>query len=359
MDTNTQSPTEQSPPPRQSGAVRFWRAAASEARRFYYGLTRENVTGFLKTMAWSVPLTMLIWVYAESEQQVTVSDQPITITVNSRDPGKIVTLARGEQTITCDLLGPRSNLDRFKALLSPSTPIVIELDTRQMIDREDYIPTLDKLSENPQIKEAGITVEKCEPAMLPVYVDTLEKRTLPVKAPSDVPGLHDATFDPPTVSVTGPRRFLKAIDSAIADISSLPELDMPGAHPPVTVSLVPDASGNLKYDPGQVKATLTVDQKDVTDHISVNILLAVSSQISDRYSISPQYNIVTQLDVTGPRDEIAKLKDNEVIPHALLEIDDSNVNNPGPVPLAIVGLPPGVRLDGPPPTMKFTATPRQ
>jgi len=48
-----------------------------------------------------------------------------------------------------------------------------------------------------------------------------------------------------------------------------------------------------------------------------------------------------------------------VIPHALLEIDDSNVNNPGPVPLTIVGLPPGVRLDGPPPTMKFTATPRQ
>jgi hypothetical protein len=358
MDTETQTQPDPTPASEPAPVLHYWRAVASEARRFYYGMTRENVASFLKTIAWAVPLTILIWVYAESEQQVPATDVPIAIVVKSRDPAKIVTLERGVQTITCDLVGPRSNLDRFKASLSPASPIVIDLDTGPMSDREDYIPTLDKLSDNQQIKDAGITVEKCDPAMLPVYVDTLEKRSLPVKAPADVP-VHDATFDPPTVSASGPRRFLILMDSVVADISTLPELNVPGAHPPLTVSLLPDPSGTVTYDPNQVKATLTVAQKDVTDHINVNILLAVSPQVSDGYSITPKYPVIPQLDVSGPPDEIAKLKDKEVIPHALLEIDVNNLNTPSPVPLTIIGLPPGVHVDGPTPTMAFTATSRQ
>ena len=57
-------------------------------------------------MAWAAPLTILIWVYAESEQQVTDAGQPISIEVKSRDPNKIVTLDRDVRSITCDLTGP-------------------------------------------------------------------------------------------------------------------------------------------------------------------------------------------------------------------------------------------------------------
>src|SRR5208282_2414862 len=177
---------------------KYARAIASESRRFYYGLTRDNVTSFLKTMAWAAPLTVLIWVYAESEQQVTDSGQPISIEAKSRDPNKIVNLDPGVRSITCDLTGPRSNLDHFKETLSTSAPIIIELDTRQMGD--EFIPTLDNLRENPQFRDAGVTVLKCDPASLPVYVDTLEKRSLPVKLPPNVSGLQ-AVFAPTTVAV--------------------------------------------------------------------------------------------------------------------------------------------------------------
>ena len=33
--------------------------------------TRENLVNFARTMAWVVPLTILIWVYAEREQVAT------------------------------------------------------------------------------------------------------------------------------------------------------------------------------------------------------------------------------------------------------------------------------------------------
>ncbi len=184
-------------------------AIVSELRRFRHGFTRENVAGFLKNMAWTIPLTVLIWVYAEREQEVSATDQPIAIEVKSRDPSKIVTLDPREKVITCDLKGPRSNLDRFKETLSTSLPISIDLDTRRLPNQEEPILTLENLRENPRFKEAGITIEKCTPPTLTVYVDALETRKLPVEAPANIPGLKSATFNPPMISVTGPSRVLE------------------------------------------------------------------------------------------------------------------------------------------------------
>ena len=164
------------------------------------------------------------------------------------------------------LPGLRSNLDRFKETLSTSAPIVIELDARQT--GPEFIPSLDNLRGNPQFRDAGVTVLKCDPAGLPVYVDSLEKRSVPVKLPPDVSGTQ-AVFDPPTVTVTGPSRFVKSFNEVTADTSALQELNTPGVHPPVNVSLQPDPSGYLTYEPSQVKAVLTVAQTDVTRTFTV------------------------------------------------------------------------------------------
>jgi hypothetical protein len=359
MEPTTQTPTEPAPPPERFSPLRqYLRALASESRRFYYGLTRDNIATFLKTMAWAAPLTVLIWVYAESEQQVPDLDQPISIEVTSRDQDKVVTLDAGEHSITCDLRGPRANLDRFKALLSPTTPIIIELDTRQMTNREDYISTLERLRDNPRFRDAGITVEKCEPAMLQIYVDTKETRTLPVKPPFNVPGLQDVTFNPPTVAVTGPSRFLKSYNEVIADISALPVLNQPGVHLVDNVALLSDPSGTLAYAPPQVKAILTVAQKDVTEPFSVAIWLGMTPKINNDYIVTLNGSGFTpQIDLIGPPEQLARIN-KDVIPHALLEIDDANVANTTPTPLKIEGLPDGVRLAGPPPEITFTATHR-
>ena len=93
----------------------FARKAAERARRFQRRFTRQNVVSFLKTLAWVVPLTLLIWIYAEQEQLVTATNVPATIDVQSTDPGRTVTLlSPREKMILCDLRGPNSILDRIR-----------------------------------------------------------------------------------------------------------------------------------------------------------------------------------------------------------------------------------------------------
>ena len=333
------------------------RAIASESRRFYYSLTRENVTSFLKTIAWAAPLTVLIWVYAESEQQVTDAGQPISIEVRSRDPNRIVTLDRGCVSITCDLTGPRSNLDRFKESLSTSAPIIIELDTRQI--GPEFIPSLDNLRENPQFRDAGVTVLKCDPPSLPVYVDSLEKRSLPVKLPPDVSGL-EAVFEPADRHRQRAKPLFEIFQRGYRRHFHVAELNTPGVHPPVNVSLQSDPSGTLTYEPSQVKVVLTVAQTDVTRTFTVPIWLAMQPEINRKFDVTLNGNgFVLKLDLVGPPEQLARIG-KDVNPHFLLNIDETNVNSgSSPVQLKIEGLPDGVRLSGPPPETTFTATPRQ
>jgi hypothetical protein len=363
MDLKIESQPEEPKPARpQPSPMNFYaRILTSEMRRFRNGFTRENIGGFLKNMAWAVPLTILIWVYAEREEEVSVSDQPIAIEVKSNDPSKVVTLEYPkEKMIICDLKGPRSNLDRFKETPSTSAPVTINLDTRQLPNGEEPLLTLQYLMENSRFKEAGITIEKCTPPTLTVYVDSLETRKLPVQAPANISGLRNATFNPPMVSVTGPSRVLEQMAHVTADISALPSLNQPGPHPAQKVSLVADSSSSLTYSPPQVDATLTVEEKDVTYTCkNVPVWFNIQPTTADQYAISVVNNsvFVPKVEVIGPPEQIARLQQGEG-PRAVLEIGPDNVHNTNPVPLTIEGLPTDVRVNGPNPEISFTATPR-
>ncbi|MGD0767096.1 MAG: hypothetical protein ABSB42_02625 [Tepidisphaeraceae bacterium] len=354
-------PEERPPAPQRSSPLRVHaRALLSEFRRFYYRFTRENVTSFLKTLGWAVPITVFIWVYAESEEQDKDLGQPINIEVKSRNPNKIVTLDPNERVIICDLEGPTSIVERFKQSHSTGAPIAIELDTDQ-VEGQERIPLLDSLRESPQVKEAGITVNACSPLLLNVNVDYLVRnRPIPVRPPPGLTVLQSVTFDPPTVNVTGPKGVIEHLTEVTADISSLKELNQPGVHTVDGVPLLLDPSGPVTYDRTQVKAILTVAEKDVVGHYRAPIWPAIQPDVQKRYSISVNSDFTPTFDVIGPAEQIDKLEHGQIspLPHALLEISDENVNNVNPVELKIEGLPSGVRLAGAPPEVSFTATPR-
>src|SRR5205807_2622098 len=66
---------------------RTWRdEAATTWHRFGARFTRENVISNLKTLAWVVPLTLLIWIYAEREQVATTKDVAVPFDMVSLDP---------------------------------------------------------------------------------------------------------------------------------------------------------------------------------------------------------------------------------------------------------------------------------
>jgi hypothetical protein len=331
----------------------------SEFRRFYYSITKETVISYLKTLAWAAPLTVLIWVYAESEEQVRDDGQTLNIEIVTHDPNKIAIVDRDENTIICDLQGPQANIDRFKASLSAGSPIPIEID-RDQKNGQEQIPSLDSLQGSPRIKDAGITVLKCNPELLTVTVDDLVRdRQLPIRPPGNIPNLQTVSFDPPTIKVIGPKSVVDHLGQVIADMASMKELYQPGTHTLDDVALISDPSQHLTYDLNQVKVTLTVAETDVRGTISVPVWPALAPNIFQQYSISLNGRAFTpKFDVIGPPDQIEKLKNGEVTPqpHALLEISSENVNDTNPVVVEIENLPDGVRIAGPPPAVSFTAT---
>src|SRR5215213_10121517 len=81
--------------------------------------TRENLVNFARTMAWVVPLTILIWIYAEREQVATAPGRVIPIDVKTSAPNRIVKLiSPADKNIVADLAGPRAQLDDVLGIIS-------------------------------------------------------------------------------------------------------------------------------------------------------------------------------------------------------------------------------------------------
>src|SRR3954466_12407629 len=82
--------------------------------------TREQFTNFLKNLVWVAPLTLLIWVYAEREQTVTLGPVTFPLEVRTTDPNKLATLRKPQdKNVVVELSGPRARLDRVRELLQP------------------------------------------------------------------------------------------------------------------------------------------------------------------------------------------------------------------------------------------------
>src|ERR1700683_4918946 len=93
-------------------------------------------------MAWVVPLTVLIWVYAETAQDVPKSNVQMLIELKSTDSTRTVKLIKpADHFILCDLQGPSANLERFTDQLRPTDPMVININPSNLPLGENSWPT--------------------------------------------------------------------------------------------------------------------------------------------------------------------------------------------------------------------------
>ncbi|MGA3068029.1 MAG: hypothetical protein ABSF29_14385 [Tepidisphaeraceae bacterium] len=349
-------PPDSTPPKRHRPVIvdYYARRAAEEVHRFQEGFTRENIISFLKTLVWVIPLTLLIWVYAEQEQQITQTNISASITVKSTDPSRTVTLSADEKVILLDLYGPRSSIDRVQDFLATTAPLNIDIDQSLPLGEHDDIQTLPRIENDPRFKNLGITVVKASPEYLKVFVDRLETIEIPVEAPPGLLTVQNAIFTPPTVKITGPSQALDHMKqenghlSAVADIANLPILNAPGQHPPIAVSLIPpDSSDGVTLSTQTVQATLTVKESDVIGTVTnLSISLLGPETVLDKYNFSFDPPIYPAVKLIGPPDKIAQLVNEQGRkPIAALEIlSDDDAKDSGPKKLSILDLPDGVRV---------------
>jgi hypothetical protein len=331
---------------------RFWRLFSS----------REKVIENLKTLKWVIPITLVIWVYAEREQVVAptgpnVSNVPIQI---NPDPTRYIELVGNQNpTVNLKLTGPQQAFDRVRQELTAiPSPLKIDLGAGVTIGRNEPVNIVDHIQDNDLFKRYGVTVLEADPPYLHVNVDELKTIELPIQVPPGITNLSDVSFDPPKVTVSGPESLVTNNGNlkAIAELIGLSQLNAPGKHtvPSITVTLssqIPMVQEKLRIEKpqnSQVKVEMTVLDADVPGEIhDLPITLDISPSTANAYSVvvNDGAETVSKIKVTGPKDLIDALQQKRIPAEAMMKIifpDDAT--NAEPKTLTYI-LPPGVKVD--------------
>jgi YbbR domain-containing protein len=312
-------PTTISPPPAPESRHRV-REEVHHLRRWLRRHTsREALLGGLKTFAWVAPLTLLIWIYAEREQETPEPSVPIVITVKSNDPNRVVKNLR-ENVVTADLRGPRSKLDLVRSELAKNNEDqAVHIDVPNSFPPGvQYIPIALQIQNDPLFVENGIKVDNVRPQTLTVSIDQLETRDVPVDArPSDAAMLSSRpVFTPAMVKIRGPQQVIETAMArgdlkVYADLSAMNVLQQPGTHDNlINIPLVtPVQDENVSLSQTTVKGSIEVKAADAKGTInSLPVWYGGNPQVMKEYDViytgSP---VITNVNVVGPADKIAEL----------------------------------------------------
>jgi hypothetical protein len=344
--------------------------------------SRESLVSSLKSLLWVVPLTVLIWVYAERRQDVPMQNLPVAIAVRSGEPGRVVKLAASNSTVHIDLEGPQAGVEKVKDWLASAT-IPIEVPPN-LSPGEHQIYLLSELNRLPRIVDNGVTIKNCEPSEATVDVDVIDHLDLEVKVrPEDAKTLGaPPIFNPARVRLIGPKQVLDNTRRqaaaqnqplvALANLSSFKQqLAEPGKHAlsavPVAPSL-PIDNPRVQTSPAAVSADVDVtDKAERTETLSYLRVLAAYRPDAGAGAKADQYKVVydptiTNVTVTGPEQQIALLHDPTYLQnHAPAAIFEVNFSDPNPAPAPIMyELPPGVHVSEADAQRKitYTLTPR-
>jgi hypothetical protein len=279
--------------------------------------SRDAIVSSLKTLAWVVPLTLLIWVYAEREQETPQRDVPILISVKSNDPNRVVKLTK-DIVVQADLRGPRSQLDTVRAELAKSNE-----SQAIRIDIPNSLPTgladipVQQIENAPLFVDNGIKVENIHPGTVQVLIDKLDTRELPVEVrPADSAALSShPVFTPATVKLRAPLQVIESYEGkgelkVYADIAVLDVLQQPGTHENVpNIPLVtPVKDDNVSLSQTTVKGSIEVKAADAHDTLnSLPVWVGGAPPVMRDYEVQLTQPVITNVTVTGPADKIQEL----------------------------------------------------
>lgn len=357
------------PPPRRFRTRMGWAMRAWARSTF----SRDSFISSLKSLLWVAPLTLLIWVYAEREQVVTMNNVAINLDTRSSEPGRVIrVISPAGGMLHVELKGPQAELDQVKDWLE-STNVPIEVD-RNLTPGEHQIPIASELNRMPRVLNKGVTVTNCIPAEVRVIVDPIKEYDLEVKIrPEDGKTLNGPqVFTPGKVRISGPQSVIEhALQQsasqgqmlvAYANLSPFKQqIGEPGKHTLSSVAVSPSVSiddPNVVISPATVAAIVEVtDRAEKTIPLSyVRVLAAYPSDNlkADQYKAIFD-STIPNVTVSGPEQQIALLQEQKYIPAAIFEVNYSDIENPAPAPL-MFQLPPGVHVSEQDAQRKITYT---
>lgn len=360
--------------------TRRLRALGVSGRRLRRGWTRERSMEIVRTLVYVVPLTLLIWVWAQ-DQQIDVRDQPnVPIQIEHLDGQKVVTVLRtatGEQVTrrgnsvlaTLTLRGPRIGLNSVLRSMADDRRPMFNIRLRDPNIEQTTISLEDLLNDIDALSDAGVSVVQVTPSDLLISIESRKQVEARIVAgnvdPDDLAG--PVEFEPATIMLSGPASAINQLVEADGQVTlqaELPEDATPGEHEvSVAVRVPEELAGRVSPESVFVSARYTLREKrdeplELPFAVPVTVEAAAAWQGEIvAYLIEPV--VLPALRVIGPPDVIeslrrgdARLRDQirAVVP---LERGDEDRIGERITREAEVKLPEGVVLDGDPPRVSF------
>ncbi len=328
-------------------------------------LTLDRLREFGTTMALVVPLTLLIWVWAEREQTVPSEDRQFIIDVRSFDPTKVMSIQRdgtASEAVTVTLSGPRAGLDAIKKAVDDSPAANrLTIDITESIEPSVEPFTISigsRLNQQKMFENNGVTVKSVSPSTVSVIVDRVVERELEVKLPPEMAGrVESAEFQPKTVRVRGPERAINELELAgklKAEIELGNQSQIMSARPGIDILLEksrirPIGGLGVSLDTPQIASgRLRMSQEERGVIRSMAVLVAKPAGYEGQWSVVVSTPTLTNVPIIGPIDILRKLEANEIEPRPYAQItiirDDQGKSNIERKP-TFQDLPSGVRVD--------------
>jgi hypothetical protein len=310
-----------------------WRYAGP--RRPWRSITRENLIDWLRTLAWVIPLTLLVWIWAEREQLAhTPSPVAIPVTLRTTSANVVVhMITPADKNVMAELAGPRKSLDEVLNIISKPNPadrVYINIDPNVQPGR--YTLASDQIGQSTIFTGRGVSV--IDPAPNITYtVEEIKSANFPVEMPSGITVLDGpATFDPPTVQFRGPKSVLDSLiadrqNFVTADLTGRDALHIPGAHEEKAVPIkLPINDPEVTFTPSTVTAIFKVRQtEEKYIYPSMPVWVLSPPVLVDRgYKVVIVSNLnLANVTLLAAPDLIAQLRNDTVAPKPRAHIDVS------------------------------------
>lgn len=309
---------------------------ALKPRRTVRGwFTREKIGHVAQRLMWVAPLTLLIWIYAERQQERHQTVRfPVELMLNTPDR---VIVGPTERYITADLRGPAAQLEQVKNQLlqqADKPAISMPLDQTLKVGTNDVRTAL--IGNDAIFRTHAITVDTTEPQTLEVTVDQVVEREVQVRVPPNALNLDGSpVFDPPRVKLRGPRSELDRVASegmldAFVDLSGRESVKLPGVHEEHDVPVMTQMRGeHVQVTPAKVNVTLKVRLADVTvTWAYMPIWVNTPPGFGDKYRVVLTNQTLKDVHLTGPAETMSAMQQDSYRPKPKARVDISNSDLP-------------------------------
>lgn len=297
---------------------------------------RRGIFGALTTLMAIIPLTILIWAYADRESVEKAQGLSVQIRLHSSAPDRLVRIVDpSPRTITVSIEGSRAKVEKVRSQLASGgedgmVDIAVPPDFPE--GKTTTLTLQRQIEDAPIFKDNAIAVTSCQPAGIDIRADHLVTRTVRPGLRRDVASriIGEIVFDPPVVTLRGPQ-------SALRDIAGLdvyadpPESDLPTTAIAHDIPDVPVRLGRtddtITITPSTVKISIRIKESNVTYEIpTVPVFVRKPSTMEDRYRVLfPNGALMSRITVEGPEDQIATIRNEIFRPEATLNIVDADV----------------------------------